>query len=648
MFQASDVDSCPNSETLNSDGLHSCISCNVLHFALFQDAAKAVEIMETNTNDLSESTMEHIEKPEDESDLLKFHPTASDMEIVKSDSEEATGTVTSTDAKGPKLPSVSAAPSLANTDIKTIRDMKAQIEEIHQVIATDRLRHAETERQLTQCKREIMTLKRRRVDSAGGSEPTSVTSRASHSSSSRSRSRAPLPEARMRGDIDQERLFQSSLPSRGPGLSELSEKLKNPEFFYPWRKQGTKSPLQRGRTIPKLEKQGIEFKILEAMSSNALMEWICLVSSLLYHCGANPRLPDWVPVEYLSCPLQLALEKLESLSPAAYFCMLRTPNFLSQDRLGVAATFYSTPQTLPRGDIPVTVMMSARGRYAGYRFGSRNVVEKVRDRREQQVVMNVPPEAPTVPLLDQQNQLDLRSLLTPKKPDLRNNLGRKQVPAPPIKRKEPKMVMVTPDPSFIGPHTYSGTDLFDIRERSKLDSARQKEKEAEAALEKERAARKEAEREEEAREVDRKMRELTRYRDALMRNNSSSPKGKHGVVPRSRKRSRSPTPPSRQTTSSPSASRSPPSSSRQRGTTRAGKGKDKRRSFSRSPSLRHHPREPRPSSVTVPGLCLGPREERRSRRRREFSHSKSPPRAKSRSPSSSPSWQTCHRRPGRR
>ena len=205
-------------------------------------------------------------------------------------------------------------------------------------------------------------------------------------------------------------------------------------------------------------------------------------------------------------------------------------------RLGVAATFYSTPQTLPRGDIPVTVMMSARGRYAGYRFGSRNVVGKIRDRREQQVVMNMPPEAPTVPLLDQQNQLDLRSLLTPKKPDLRTNLGRKQVPAPPIKRKETKLVMVTPDPSYIGPHTYSGTDLQDIRERSKVDAARQKEKEAKAALEKERAARKEAEREEEAREVERKMRELTRYRDALMRNSSSSPKGKHGVVPRSRKR----------------------------------------------------------------------------------------------------------------
>ena len=112
--------------------------------------------------------------------------------------------------------------------------------------------------------------------------------------------------------------------------------------------------------------------------------------------------------------------------------MLRIPNFLSQDRLGIASSFYRTPQTLPRGDIPLTVMMSARGRYAGYRFGKRNVVEKIRNRREQQAVQ-MTPEAPTVPLLDQQNQLDLRSLLTPKKPDLRANLGRKLVPAPPRK-----------------------------------------------------------------------------------------------------------------------------------------------------------------------------------------------------------------------
>ena len=208
--------------------------------------------------------------------------------------------------------------------------------------------------------------------------------------------------------------------------------------------------------------------------------------------------------------------------------------------------------------------------------------------------------------------------------------------------------MVTPDPNYIGPHTYSGTDLQDIRQRSKVDAARLKEKEAKAALEKEREARRDAEREEAAREVERQMRELTRYRDALMRNSSSSPKGEHRAVPRSRKRSRSSTPPSRQASASPSASRSPPSSSRQRGTTRLGKGKDKRHSFSRSPSHRKQHGEHRPHAVTVPGLSLGPSVERRSRRKREFSQSKSPPRAPSRSPSRSPSWQTRHRRPGRR
>ena len=93
MFQATDPVSCPYSGTLNEDGLHSCSSCNVLHFALFQDTAEAEEIMETNSYDLSESTMNPVEKPEDESDILTFIPTESDMDIVKSDSEIASGAV---------------------------------------------------------------------------------------------------------------------------------------------------------------------------------------------------------------------------------------------------------------------------------------------------------------------------------------------------------------------------------------------------------------------------------------------------------------------------------------------------------------------------------------------------------------------------
>ena len=143
MFQASEVHSCPNSETIDSDGLHSCFSCNVLHYALFQNAAEAAEITETNKTDLSESTMSNIEKPEDALDILKIHPTADDMEIeiVKPDSEETSVTMTSTDANGHMSPAESAAPSLVNPDTKTIRDMKAQIEEIHQVLITEGKKH---------------------------------------------------------------------------------------------------------------------------------------------------------------------------------------------------------------------------------------------------------------------------------------------------------------------------------------------------------------------------------------------------------------------------------------------------------------------------------------------------------------------------
>ena len=249
--------------------------------------------------------------------------------------------------------------------------------------------------------------------------------------------------------------------------------------------------------------------------------------------------------------------------------------------------------------------MGARGLYTDYRFGARNVVSTVRDRREQKGVQQVPPEAPTVSLLDSPNLPDLRALLTPKKQDLRNSIMGKQQPAPPAKKKESRMVLVVPDPAFRGPTSRYGTDLFDIRERTKLDAAKKKEKEAEVALERERSARMEAEREEEAREADRKIRELTLYRDALVKDresSSSKPSGSKGVVSRARKRTRSPTPPPRHPSSSPSPSRTPLSTCRQRETVRAGKGKGRRGSYSRSPSPRRHLREPRSSARTVPGL----------------------------------------------
>ena len=77
-----------------------------------------------------------------------------------------------------------------------------------------------------------------------------------------------------------------------------------------------------------------------------------------------------------------------------------------------------------------------------------------------------------------------------------------------------------------------------------------------------------AAREDEAREADRKILELTRYRDALVKDGCfSKPSGSQGAAPRARKRTMSPTPPSL------SPSRSPPTTYRRREAVRAGKGK---------------------------------------------------------------------------
>ena len=132
--------------------------------------------------------MNPVLKPADDSDILMINPTESDMDIVQSDTVEASGAVTTTVDKGPKLKAVPAAPvSLVKNPDKSIRALRAMVEELQQVCETSNIRLAENDCQLYQHKREIISLKRRRTDSAGGSEATSVTSRASNTSSSNSR-----------------------------------------------------------------------------------------------------------------------------------------------------------------------------------------------------------------------------------------------------------------------------------------------------------------------------------------------------------------------------------------------------------------------------------------------------------------------------
>ena len=205
------------------------------------------------------------------------------------------------------------------------------------------------------------------------------------------------------------------------------------------------------------------------------------------------------------------------------------------------------------------------------------------------------------------------------------------------------MILLPKDPNYRGPGAGMGTGKMDIRERTKVAEARRKEKAAEEALKQQTAERKAAE-EEEARKAEEVINSLTAYRDALVKSGGQS-SGSHSIT-RSYKRTRAPTP-SRSPSSSPapSPSRTPPPPNRKRITARSGKGKERRRSFSRSPSHEITPREPRPSNKFVPGLYLGKDEGRAPLRTREFSPCSSPPRRRSpSSPPRSPQWQTATRR----
>ena len=114
--------------------------------------------------------MNNIEKPTEESDFLTLAPTEDDMDIVQSDIVIASGAVSTNVDKGPTLVTVPADPySLVKNSDKAIRDLRAMVEELQQVCSDNAHRQAESERQLSQQKREIITLKKRRTDSAGGS-----------------------------------------------------------------------------------------------------------------------------------------------------------------------------------------------------------------------------------------------------------------------------------------------------------------------------------------------------------------------------------------------------------------------------------------------------------------------------------------------
>ena len=115
---------------------------------------------------------------------------------------------------------------------------------------------------------------------------------------------------------------------------------------------------------------------------------------------------------------------------------------------------------------------------------------------------------------------------------------------------------------------------------------------------------------------------------------------------RSRTHSRSP---SRTPTPAPSSSWSSVSGAeRRRATVRTGKGKDRRRSYSRSTTPARRPATTRNTERSIPGLSMAD-DRRSSRSRREFTPSRSPPRRSTPgTPTRSPSWQAVASRRSRR
>ena len=98
------------------------------------------------------------------------------------------------------------------------------------------------------------------------------------------------------------------------------------------------------------------------MSTNKLMDFLCHVCSLLYNTGVADQCPEWVPAQFIQCPVEMTMRKLEYISPALYFCLLTRPNFLTEDRLGVDKKFYYMPAHIPTGESAFSIVLQARGR----------------------------------------------------------------------------------------------------------------------------------------------------------------------------------------------------------------------------------------------------------------------------------------------
>ena len=145
---------------------------------------------------------------------------------------------------------------------------------------------------------------------------------------------------------------------------------------------------------------------------------------------------------------------------------------MTQDKLGIDRRFFFTPNHLPSGESPLTVILNARGRYQYYQFASRHVLARLKAQKESTTAAE--PSLPSAPLpapviepviLPAPEPViipDLRTQITPKKSDLRDKITARKTPSAPRK------------PWMKGRDlSYSGLELGgaeqDIREKKKKE-----------------------------------------------------------------------------------------------------------------------------------------------------------------------------------
>ena len=287
--------SCTNSSNLDSEGLHSCTICNPLHHLLYP---------QTNSSLIPDKEKESVMA--DHQDELEISLNESEMiDMTQSEAEDVPDAIETTVSTSIKHPPRPAAPSLVNkkksgkcvlSKDPTVRLLQAQIEELQQKVMTVTNMQENQERENIALKKELAVMKRQRTDSIGNSVPTATGSRSASGSSLSGRG-----ESRYPSDGSQEDAHLSTLDIRGP---ELPEELRTPEYTYSWSKQSNCSPMQRARVIPKLVKMGLDVHVLMKMSTTKLMDYICLLCSLLYNAGVTEQIPDWVPDQYIKCPVK--------------------------------------------------------------------------------------------------------------------------------------------------------------------------------------------------------------------------------------------------------------------------------------------------------------------------------------------------------